>query len=66
MFFKLFLAFTIIPVLELYILIEIGSYLGALNTIIVVIVTGFVGAYLARLQGFQTMLRVRESHRRTY
>ncbi|MFC1579591.1 FxsA family protein [Thermodesulfobacteriota bacterium] len=60
MFFKLFLAFTIIPVLELYILIEIGSYLGALNTIMVVIVTGFVGAYLARLQGFQTMLRVRE------
>ena len=60
MFFKLFLAFTIIPVLELYILIEVGSYLGALNTIMVVIVTGFVGAYLARLQGFQTMLRVRE------
>ncbi len=58
---KLFLAFTIIPVLELYILIEVGSYLGALNTIMVVIVTGFVGAYLARLQGFQTMNRVRES-----
>jgi len=61
MLFKLFLAFTIIPVLELYILIEVGSYLGALNTIMVVIVTGFVGAYLARLQGFQTMNRVRES-----
>ena len=58
---KLFLAFTIIPVLELYILIKVGSYLGALNTIMVVIVTGFVGAYLARLQGFQTMNRVRES-----
>ena len=61
MLFKLFLAFTIIPVLELFILIEVGSYLGALNTIMVVIVTGFVGAYLARLQGFQTMNRVRES-----
>jgi len=61
MLFKLFLAFTIIPVLELYILIEVVSYLGALNTIMVVIVTGFVGAYLARLQGFQTMNRVRES-----
>ena len=61
MLFKLFLAFTIIPVLELYILIEVGSYLGALIEIMVVIVTGFVGAYLARLQGFQTMNRVRES-----
>lgn len=58
---RLFLAFTLIPVLELYILIEVGSYLGALNTITIVIVTGFAGAYLARLQGFQTMNRVRES-----
>ncbi len=58
---KLFLAFTIIPIIELYLLIEVGSHLGALNTVMIVIVTGFVGAYLARLQGFQTMRRVRES-----
>jgi UPF0716 protein FxsA len=58
---RLFLAFTLIPVLELYILIEVGSYLGALSTVMIVIVTGFVGAYLARLQGFQTMNRVRDS-----
>jgi UPF0716 protein FxsA len=61
---KLFLAFTLIPILELYLLIEVGSYLGALNTIIIVIVTGVVGAYLARLQGFQTMNRIRESFNR--
>ncbi len=58
---KLFLAFTIIPVFEIYLLIKIGHYLGAFNTIVVVIVTGFLGAYLARLQGIKTMMRVRDS-----
>ncbi len=41
---KLFLAFTLIPVLEIYLLIEIGGHLGALNTVALVIATGFAGA----------------------
>ena len=57
---KLFLAFTLIPFFELYLLIKIGYYLGAFNTILVVIVTGLLGAYLAKLQGIRTMMRVRE------
>jgi len=61
MFIKLFLAFTLIPVIEIYLLIKLGSIVGALNTIILVIVTGFTGAYLARMQGMQTMLRVRQN-----
>ncbi len=61
MFLKLFLAFTLIPVAEIYLLIKLGSSLGALNTVILVIGTGLTGAYLARLQGMQTMLRVRSS-----
>lgn len=58
---KLFLAFTLIPVAEIYLLITIGGYIGAINTVLLVIITGFSGAYLARLQGMQTMFRVRES-----
>jgi UPF0716 protein FxsA len=58
---KLFLAFTLIPFLEIYLLIKIGSYLGAFNTVMIVILTGFLGALLARYQGLQTMQRVRES-----
>lgn len=58
---KLFLAFTLIPVAEIYLLITIGGHIGALNTVALVIITGFAGAYLARLQGMQTMLRVRAS-----
>jgi UPF0716 protein FxsA len=61
MLFKLFLAFTLIPVLEIYLLIKIGYFLGAFNTIIVVIVTALLGASLARHEGIRTMMRVRES-----
>ena len=58
---KLFLAFTLIPFIELYLLIEVGTVIGPLNTIGLVVLTGFVGAYLARMQGAQTMFRVRSS-----
>ncbi|HOP46339.1 MAG TPA: FxsA family protein [Desulfobacteraceae bacterium] len=56
---KLFLCFTIIPVIELYLLIEIGTVIGGLNTILLVIATGFAGAWLARMEGMHIMLKVR-------
>ncbi len=34
--------------------------MGALNTVIMVILTGILGAYLARLEGMHTMIKVRE------
>jgi UPF0716 protein FxsA len=58
---KLFLAFTLIPITELYLLIKIGHYLGAFTTILIVIGTGFLGAYLAKLQGIRSLMRIRES-----
>ena len=61
MLFKLFLAFTVIPFLELYLLLTVGKYLGPLNTIMIVIITAFFGALLAKVQGLRTMLRVKES-----
>ena len=60
---KLFLAFTIIPIIEIYLLIEIGSIFGALTAVILVILTGFLGAFLARMQGLQTLFRIQESLR---
>jgi UPF0716 protein FxsA len=62
---KLFLAFTIVPFLEIYLLIKVGSYIGAFTTVMVVILTGFLGALLARYQGLQTILRIRESLQRS-
>ena len=60
---KLFLAFTIIPIIEIYLLIEIGSIFGALTSVTLVIITGFLGAFLARMQGIQTLYRIQESLR---
>ena len=61
MLFRLFLFFTLIPMAELYILIHIGGIIGGFNTIILVIITGFIGAYLARMEGLNTMIKVRRS-----
>ncbi|MBF0279567.1 MAG: FxsA family protein [SAR324 cluster bacterium] len=61
MLFKLFLGFTIIPVIEIYFLIKVGSIFGALTTVFIVIFTGILGAYLARMQGLKTMFKVRDS-----
>ena len=61
MLFKLFLAFTIIPIIEIYILIKIGSIFGAFISIIMVIITGIIGAYLARIQGLNTFLSIKDS-----
>ncbi|MFP4521771.1 MAG: FxsA family protein [Fibrobacterota bacterium] len=58
MFLKLFLIFTVIPVIELYVLIRIGSIFGALNTVLLVILTGILGAYLSRREGFAVWRRV--------
>lgn len=58
---KLFLAFALIPVIEIAILIKAGSVIGVVNTIVIVLLTAFVGAYLARMEGLETMNRLRMS-----
>ena len=58
---KLFLAFTLVPALEIYLLIQIGGVIGALNTLLVILLTGAAGAYLARLEGMHTFLKIQNS-----
>ena len=54
----LFLLFTIVPVLELYLLITVGSKIGVFPTIAIVILTGIWGAGLARMQGFRVLTEI--------
>jgi UPF0716 protein FxsA len=61
MFFKLFLIFTLVPVIELGLLIKIGSHIGVINTIAIVILTALVGSYLVRQEGIAVVFRIRES-----
>jgi len=48
---KLFLLFTLIPIAEVYLLIEIGERIGFLNTVLIVVLTGVTGASFAKSQG---------------
>ena len=54
---KLFLFFLLVPLIEIYFLIEIGSILGAWFTISMVVLTAMIGAALVRYQGFTTLAR---------
>ena len=52
---RLFLLFTVVPALELWLLIQIGSIIGTFETIFLIILTGAIGANLARNQGIQVL-----------
>jgi len=55
---RLILLFTLVPLVELFLLIKIGTLIGALPTILIVVGTGVLGATLARQQGFQVWSRI--------
>ncbi len=55
---KLLLLFIVVPVVELYILIEVGKKIGSLNTIGIIILTGILGAYLVKSQGFMILKKI--------
>ena len=44
-----------IPALEILIMIKIGQYVGALNTVLLIFFTAIVGVYYARIQGMTTL-----------
>ena len=50
-----FLIFIGIPVLEIFLIIKIGSKIGALNTIALIFLTAIIGIYYARIQGILTL-----------
>ena len=60
---KLILIFTIVPFIELSLLIELGSIIGTLPTILVVVITGVIGAFMARLAGLSVLFKIQENLR---
>lgn len=59
MFVRLLLAFSLIPLIELALLIKLGGMMGLIPTILLVAGTGSVGAYLAKSQGFKLLREIR-------
>jgi UPF0716 protein FxsA len=60
MLFYLFLLFTLVPLVELWLLVRIAHETSLLFTIALVLTTGIVGAALARWQGFRTLGRIQD------
>lgn len=55
------LLFVIVPLVELYLLLAVGSLVGFWPTVLLVLVTGMLGASLARREGFRVLRRWQEA-----
>ena len=51
----LLLIILFVPLLEIYLFIEIGGQIGAFNTILIILSTAIIGIYFVRLQGLSTL-----------
>ena len=58
MFGILFLLFTVVPAFELFLLFKIGAQIGGFNTVAIVILTGIIGASLAKSQGLSILMKI--------
>ncbi len=57
------LIFIAMPLMEIYLLIEVGSVIGALPTILITIFTAVSGIALIRVQGLQTIQKIQQARR---
>lgn len=60
MFARLFLLFTTVSLLEIFVLIKVGSFLGAFATVTLVVITALVGSALVRSQGLQLLQQLQQ------
>jgi UPF0716 protein FxsA len=63
MFARLLLLFIVVPLVELFLLIKVGTRIGLWPTLGIVVVTAFIGAALTRMQGAATMLKAQAALR---
>ncbi len=59
---RLFLLFLlVVPILEIYMLLQIGAIIGVIPTIFSVVATAVIGSWLLRQQGFSTIQRLQQN-----
>ena len=67
---SIFLAIVLVPAIEIYLLIKIGSQIGAITTILLIFTTAIVGVYYAKYEGLNTLksgfLQLRKNEYPTY
>ncbi len=52
--------FTVVPAVEIFLLFKVGGQIGGFNTFLIVILTGIVGASLAKTQGLSILMKIQE------
>ena len=52
--------FLLVPIIEIYLLIQVGQVIGAGWTILLVVLTAVVGVWLLRIQGLSTLMRAQK------
>ena len=52
---KSLLLFITIPLIEIYLFIKVGSFIGVFNTISLILITAIIGIVYARYEGFNTL-----------
>ena len=52
---KIFLLIIVIPLIEIYLFIKIGTKIGAFNTISLILITAIIGVYYARYEGLNAL-----------
>ena len=52
--------FLAVPIIEIYLLIQVGQVIGALWTILLVVMTAVIGVWLLRIQGISTLMRAQQ------
>lgn len=57
---RLLLLFIVVPAVELLLLIQMGRWIGTLPTVGLIVLTGIVGAYLAKQQGVTVLRRIQQ------
>lgn len=60
MFARLFILFTTVSLLEIFVLLKVGSFLGAWPTVALVVVTALIGSALVRSQGLQLLQQLQQ------
>ena len=61
MFFKLLMIFILVPLIELYFLLEISQFIGVFTTVMIIVFTGAAGVSIAKRQGYQVVNNIRST-----
>lgn len=59
--FFLFVLFVVLPIAELYVIIQVGQAIGVVPTLLILLIDGFLGAALTRSQGRSAWLRFNQA-----